>query len=74
MARAALVPAGTPPAVIARLNAAAGKVLAEPAVRERLALQGLETVGGTAEQFAKPYRDDYEKYSRLVKELDITIN
>jgi len=50
------------------------KVLAEPAVRERFALQGLETVGGSAEQFAKLYRDDYEKYGRLVKELDITIN
>ncbi len=69
-----LVPAGTPPAVVARLNAAAGTVLAEPAVRERFALQGLETVGGSAEQFAKLYRDDYEKYGRLVKELDITIN
>ncbi len=69
-----LVPAGTPPAVVARLNAAAGRILAEPAVRERFALQGLEAVGGSAEQFAKLYRDDYEKYGRLVKELDITIN
>jgi len=69
-----LVPAGTPPAVIARLNAAADKVLADPAVRERLAQQGLEPVAGTSEQFAKLYRDDYEKYGRLVKELDITIN
>ncbi len=43
-------------------------------MRERFALQGLETVGGSAEQFAKLYRDDYEKYGRLVKELDITIN
>ena len=69
-----LVPTGTPPTVVARLNAAAGKVLAEPAVRERLTLQGLETVGGSSDQFAKLYRDDYEKYGRLVKELDITIN
>jgi tripartite-type tricarboxylate transporter receptor subunit TctC len=68
------VPAGTPPEVVARLNAATEKVLAQPAVRERFAPQGLEAVGGPAERFARLYREDYEKYGRLVRELGITLN
>ncbi|MGH8741241.1 MAG: Bug family tripartite tricarboxylate transporter substrate binding protein, partial [Burkholderiales bacterium] len=69
-----LVPGGTPREVVARLNAATGKVLAQPAVRERFAPQGLETVGGSVEAFGRLYREDYEKYGRLVKDLGITVN
>ena len=69
-----LVPAGTPREVIARLNAATAKALALPAVRERFAPQGLEAVGGSPEEFARLYREDYDKYGRLVKELSITVN
>jgi tripartite-type tricarboxylate transporter receptor subunit TctC len=69
-----LVPAGTPADVIKRLNAATDKILALPAVRERLAPQGLDVAGGSPERFARLYRDDYEKYGRLVKELNIKIN
>lgn len=69
-----LVPVGTPDGVVRRLNAATERVLAQPAVRERFAPQALEAVGGSPEQFAKLYRDDYEKYGRLVKELNIKIN
>ena len=49
-------------------------ILAQPAIRERLAPQGLEAVGGSPEQFARLYRDDYEKYGKLVKELNIRID
>jgi tripartite-type tricarboxylate transporter receptor subunit TctC len=37
------VPAGTPPAAIQRLHAAAVKGLAKPEVRDKIALQGMET-------------------------------
>jgi tripartite-type tricarboxylate transporter receptor subunit TctC len=66
-----LVPAGTPADVVRRLNGAAAKALALPAVQERFAPQGLEVATGSAEEFAKLYRSDYEKYARLVKELGI---
>ena len=66
-----LVPAGTPGDVVRRLNGAAAKALALPAVQERFAPQGLEVATGSAEEFAKLYRSDYEKYARLVKELGI---
>ena len=34
-------------------------------------LQAQEPVGGTAEQFARLVHQDFEKYARLVKELNI---
>ena len=68
-----LVPAGTPGEIVARLNAEIGKALADAVVRERFAQSALEAVGGSAEQFGKLMRDDYDKYARLVKELNIKI-
>ena len=68
-----LVPAGTPGEIAARLNTEVGKALADPVVRERFALSALEPIGGSAEQFGRLIRDDYEKYARLVKELSIRV-
>jgi tripartite-type tricarboxylate transporter receptor subunit TctC len=65
--------AGSPGAAVTRLNAEIGRALAEPAVRERFAQAGLEPVGGTPQEFARLYRDDYEKYARLTKELNIKL-
>jgi tripartite-type tricarboxylate transporter receptor subunit TctC len=68
-----LVPTGTPAEIGARLNAEIGKALADPLLRERFLQVALEPVGGTAEQFAKVIREDYEKYARLVKDLNLRI-
>ena len=68
-----LLPAGAPAEIVARLNAEIGKALAELAIRERYAQAALEPVGGSTEQFARLLRDDFEKYSRLVKDLDIRL-
>ncbi len=68
-----LVPAGTPAEIIARLNAETNKALADPVLRERYLQAALEPVGGSAEQFGRLMREDYEKYGRLVKELNIRV-
>jgi tripartite-type tricarboxylate transporter receptor subunit TctC len=65
------VPAGTAPAIIALLNGAIGKALADPLVQKSFLDSGQETVGGTDEQFAQLVREDYAKFGRLVKELNI---
>jgi tripartite-type tricarboxylate transporter receptor subunit TctC len=65
------VPAGTPQAITARLNAEINKALTDTAVRESLFQQAQEPIGGTAEQFLQLFRDDYAKYERLIKELNI---
>jgi tripartite-type tricarboxylate transporter receptor subunit TctC len=67
-------PAGTPREAIQRMNAEVGKALADATIRDRFAQAGLEPVGGSAEQFAKLYRDDYEKYGKLVKQLNIKLD
>ena len=66
--------AGTPAEALNRLNAEGNRGLADAAVRERYAQNGLEPVGGSLEQFARQYRDDYEKYARLIKELNIKLD
>jgi tripartite-type tricarboxylate transporter receptor subunit TctC len=68
------VPAGTPAAIINRLNAAANRALADAAIRESFLQSAQEPIGGAAEQFSRLVRDDFEKYGRLVKELNIKAN
>lgn len=69
-----LVPAGTPKEAVQRLNAAAAKALKEPAVGQKLAPQGLEIVAGSVAEFEKQYRGDYEKFGKLIRELQIKLN
>jgi tripartite-type tricarboxylate transporter receptor subunit TctC len=66
-----LAPAGTPPAVIARLNREINEVLAIPEVRERLAGAGIDARGGTAEAFGAEMREDHARYGRIVQEFGI---
>jgi len=67
------VPAGTPPAIITRLNSEIGKALADPAIRSNLGQSAQEPIGGTPEAFAARVREDFEKYGRLVQELNIKV-
>jgi tripartite-type tricarboxylate transporter receptor subunit TctC len=69
----AFVPAATPEAVIARLNAELNKAAADPATRDSLLQTATEPVGGTPEQFAAVVREDGAKYARLAKELGIRV-
>ena len=71
---AAFVPLGTPPAVIAQLNAAANKALADSRTREQFLTSATEPVGGTPENLASASRKDFEKYARLISELNIRTN
>jgi tripartite-type tricarboxylate transporter receptor subunit TctC len=67
------VPAGTPPAIVTRLNTDIGKALADPAIRANLVQSAQEPIGGTPEAFATRVREDFEKYGRLVHELNIKV-
>ena len=67
------VPAGTPEAIAARLNAEVNAALRDEGVRKGLADQAQEPVGGTIEAYAGFVRAEWEKFGRLVKELNITI-
>ena len=66
-----LAPARTPPAVLARLNGAIGEVLRQPEVAAQLRQQGSDPAPGSAEEFATYLRAEYEKYGRLVRQVDL---
>ncbi len=66
-----LAPARTPPSVLARLNGAIGEVLRQPEVAAQLRQQGSDPAPGTAEEFATYLRAEYEKYGRLVRQVDL---
>ena len=61
-----LAPAGTPDTAIKRLNASFNKVLADPAMRERLIQMGYEPVGGAPELFSKHIAEETKKRGEIV--------
>jgi tripartite-type tricarboxylate transporter receptor subunit TctC len=63
----AVVPAGVPKAIIARLNVEINKALTAPAVREKFPEMGLEIVGGTPEQYAAHIKSESAKWADVVK-------
>ena len=66
-----LAPAGTPPAVIARVNAEAVKVLARPDVKSALAAQGMDVISGTPEQFASHIKSEITRMTKIAASAGI---
>ena len=66
-----IAPAGTPPATIAALNRITTTALADPAVKEKLADQGLTTVGDTPEQFRAFIAGETTKWAKVIKDAGV---
>ncbi len=64
---AVYAPAGTPPAVVARLNQAINRVLEMPDVRKRYAELGAEPVGGPPEKLRDQVARERAKGSELIR-------
>ena len=60
-------PAGMPRDAVARLNAEIGKILREPATRDKIAAQGFNIVTGTPDETGAYIRAEYEKWGKLVR-------
>ncbi|OZI77529.1 Bug family tripartite tricarboxylate transporter substrate binding protein [Bordetella genomosp. 12] len=69
----AFAPAGTPPAVVARLNDAMRQAMADPKVRETLNAIGAEPIGSRPEQLSAHLAKETDLWARLVKERNIKI-
>ncbi|MGH8810146.1 MAG: tripartite tricarboxylate transporter substrate binding protein [Noviherbaspirillum sp.] len=69
-----MVPAGTPKAVIASLNAAIVTALNNPDVKQRMLGIGAEAAPSTPEQYGKFFQAEMAKWSKLVKEANIRID
>jgi tripartite-type tricarboxylate transporter receptor subunit TctC len=63
-----LAPAGTPPAIVARLNAEINGVLQLAEVQDKIAADGGIPVGGSPEQFAATIKSEHAKWGRVVRE------
>ncbi|WP_441622824.1 MULTISPECIES: tripartite tricarboxylate transporter substrate binding protein [unclassified Cupriavidus] len=68
------VPAGTPAPVIARLNAAAKKAVTTEAFRKRAESEGLIVSPGTPEEFGRYVHGEQVRWSKVVKDANITLN
>jgi len=64
-------PAGTPPAVIARLHDEFVAALREPDVVPRLTAVGFEIVGSSPEDLDRLVRREYEHWDKFVREFNI---
>ena len=62
-----MAPAGTPPEIVARLNAEANAVLKSPEVRRRIADFGGEPGGGTPSEFERFVASELQRYAAVVK-------
>lgn len=67
-------PAGTPRAVIDRLQKEFAAVLAEPSVIQGFDTLGMEPVGNTADEFAQQLRTDLARWTDVVKKGNIKLD
>ena len=69
-----VAPAGTPPAIVARLNAEANKALGSSELKAKLAEEGSTPLGGTPQQFADFIRKEHAKWGAAVREAGIKLD
>jgi tripartite-type tricarboxylate transporter receptor subunit TctC len=67
-----VAPAGTPRAVVQRLNSEMQKVLAQPEVRERLEREGAELVSGPPDQLGAIIEHDLKHWKKLIVEAKLS--
>ena len=66
-----LAPAGTPKAIVAKLNAEINAALKLPDVRAKLEAAGIEIQGGTSQDYATLIKSDLAKWGKVVKDAGI---
>jgi tripartite-type tricarboxylate transporter receptor subunit TctC len=69
-----LAPAGTPPAIVAKLNDAITRAVATASVQDTLKKLGVEPKGSTPEAFAATIRTDIDKWAKVVNEANIKLD
>lgn len=69
-----VAPAATPNAIVIKLNHDIGVILGTPVVKDGLRAQGLETIGGTQQEFAAYMRADVAKWAKVVKDAHMHVD
>jgi tripartite-type tricarboxylate transporter receptor subunit TctC len=69
-----VAPAGTPPAIIEKLNKALNAALASDEVKKRLSTEGAEALPGTPADYAADIDKEEKKWAALVKKLGLKVD
>ncbi len=69
-----LVPAGTPDAVVQKLNAEVNRALATPAVMEAFSKGGIASLSGTPQQFTAFIQNEIAKYAQVIRQARISLD
>jgi tripartite-type tricarboxylate transporter receptor subunit TctC len=67
-------PAGTPPAIVDKLNAEVNAIMNSPGMREKLAAQGMEVTTTTPAEYGKFIQSEIERWRPIVKASGATAN
>ncbi|HVL75203.1 MAG TPA: tripartite tricarboxylate transporter substrate binding protein [Noviherbaspirillum sp.] len=65
-------PAGTPPAIVAKLNQEMNKALQADDVKKIFADSGVEPLGGSVQQFDAFFKAQTERWGKVIKEANVT--
>jgi tripartite-type tricarboxylate transporter receptor subunit TctC len=69
-----VVPAGTPPATIQKINAEVGAILKDPEIVKKMNGFGFDLVGGTPADFAALIKGEAERWTPVVRKLGIKVD
>jgi tripartite-type tricarboxylate transporter receptor subunit TctC len=69
-----VAPAGTPKDIVAKLNAETVRILSIADLREKTRSQGIELGGSTPEEFGAFLKEDIAKWTKAIREMNITID
>jgi tripartite-type tricarboxylate transporter receptor subunit TctC len=66
-----LLPRGTPPEIVAQLQAEVVRITNLPETKERLTAAGFETVGGASDAFAALIKNDLARLGKVIRDANI---
>jgi tripartite-type tricarboxylate transporter receptor subunit TctC len=62
-----VVPAKTPPEIVARLQSELRKALQQPDVRERITFDGAEVIAGSSTEFGEYIKSELNRFGRIIR-------
>ncbi len=68
-----VAPAGTPPDIIAKLNAAYRQAVSQPEIRDKLIGAGIDVLQSTPDEMAAYMRAEGEKWDKVIKTANIKL-
>jgi len=69
-----VAPAGTPHDIVMKLNGAFARVMADPAIRQRLSESGFQPQTSSPEQFADYMKSEIAKWAKVIHESNISLD